>query len=172
MHEPLYIPRRRLLLPPRFGGLVRQRGTFHGRLLGPDGKVIEDGISFPNAATTEGVNYLLDAGFKGGTPITTWYFGLITGPSHPGWTENTDYSGDRKTWTTGTIASGSLPTGTAASFTFTSAGTVRGIFVTSIVTKSTTTGTMWATAIDTTNRSVANGQTLQIYYTNNLTPVS
>jgi hypothetical protein len=128
MHEPLYIPRRRLLLPPRFGGLVRQRGTFHGRLLGPDGKVIEDG--------------------------------------------NTDYSGDRKTWTTGTIASGSLPTGTAASFTFTSAGTVRGIFVTSIVTKSTTTGTMWATAIDTTNRSVANGQTLQIYYTNNLTPVS
>lgn len=166
------------------GGVVEQHGTVRGRLLGPDGKVIEDGIAFPNAATTQGVNYLLDAGFKGGSGISSWYFGLINGAgfsgvsvsdlpnSHGGWTEMTDYSGDRKAWTTGTIAAGSLPTGTAASFTFTSAGSVRGIFIVSVNTKGDTTGTMWATAIDTSSRSVSNGQTLQIFYTNNLTPVA
>src|SRR5690606_35147126 len=32
---------------------------------------------FKNGITNEGKNYLLDAAFSGGTPITTWYLGLI-----------------------------------------------------------------------------------------------
>lgn len=160
-----------------------QCGHVRWRLLDHNGDLIWD-RPFKNAATTAGLNHILDVGFNAGSQITTWYIGLINGSgfsavaaadtpaSHTGWTEFTDFSGNRKAWSPGTISGGSLPTGTASSFVMTSSGSVRGIFIVSVATKEDTTGTLWATAIESSNRSVANGQTLQVFYTNAFTPVS
>lgn len=141
--------------------------------------------NFRNAATTEGLNYLLGVGFNSVSQLTNWYFALINGSdfsavsiadtmaSHTGWAENVAYSqSNRPSWTVGTIANGSAPTGTAATYTINSATSVRGIAIVSDSTKSGTSGTLWATAIEGSNRNLANGQSLQVFYTNTITPVS
>ena len=139
---------------------------------------------FKNAATTAGLNHMLGVTFNNVSAIGAWYFGLIDGAtfstvsandvmnSHAGWTENQNYSGNRPQWTIGTITGGQAPTGTAATFAMTATTTIQGIFVTSSNTKGGTTGTMWATAVEGTPRNVSNGQSLQVFYTNTLTPVS
>lgn len=177
----------------RFGRIVKaaavggvlQLGVFHVEQYESPGGLLVAKFRITNAATTEGLNYLLGAGFKGASATSTWYLGLINGSgytavaaadtmsSHAGWTENTAYSqSTRPTWSAGTVASASLPTSSASAYTVNADGTVRGIFVTSNSTKSGTTGTLWATAVEASNRSVTNGQSLQVYYTNSLTAVS
>lgn len=119
---------------------------------------------FPNGATNTGKQYLLSAGFLGGTPITTWYLGLIDGTSgtptlndgdsptsHGGWTEFTNYNETvRQTWTA------ALNTGTnqvissaSASFTVSNAvganAYLAGGFLASSSVKGGATGTLWAT---------------------------
>lgn len=140
-----------------------------------------------NAATTQGLNYLLEAGFKtGATIIGDWRLGLIdnagfTGvapgdlmSSHAGWVEFTNYSGtDRPAWTPAAAANGEMPGTGAVTFTVgTGGGTVRGIFLTSGTAKGGNTGTLWCTAPDSAGRTVAASQAQQVFYTNALVPRS
>lgn len=168
-------------------GIV-QLGIFDCRLLGPDGKPVDGGVfRIFNAATTVGMNYVLDVGFNDGTKSANWYLLLISGASytsgpavgdtsasHAGWVENTTYTGNRPAWAVGTIASASLPTlpGSPAEFTFSGDTTVRGIGVADSNTKSSTTDLLWATAVQGSNRDVDNLQTLQVFYTNTFQPIS
>ncbi len=187
--------RRRLAESGRFAddlfrAAVGQQGAFGLRAFAPARKSgtrekLWETV-FPNAATYEGLNLLQGVMFKGTTPITTWYFGLIaasptptlatldTMASHTGWTESVIYDeATRQAWVPGTPASGAMATLTAASLTVsTGGGTVRGAFLTSNSAKSGTTGTLWATALEASNRTVVAAQVLQIYYTNTFTPVS
>lgn len=167
---------------------VVQFGVFDWIVLNADGSPTRtrDGrpawIRTPNAATTEGLNYILDVGFNDGTKSASWFFLIISATgysalssadtlaSHGGWTENTSYSGNRKAWTLGTIASGSLPTGTPATFAFTSDTSIRGLGVCDVNTGSS--GKLWATAVEGSSRAVVNGQSIQVYYTNTFSPVS
>lgn len=168
---------------------VLQRGVFHCSLHDPRirdrRKRCLDRWEVRNAGTTAGFNYLLDAGFRAQTPITAWYIGLInnsgysavaagdTASSHAGWTEFTDYSGsNRLAWSPSAASGGQLVSGSSASFTLTASGNIRGIFIISSQAKSATTGTLWATAVESSGRAVSNGQVLQVYYTNTLTAVS
>lgn len=132
----------------------------------------------PNGVVDEGIEYLLDAGFNGGSAISTWYMGLIdnsgfsalanadTMSSHSGWSESTAYSeGTRPEWTAGAAASRQVTNSTSVDFSINATVTIKGIFVTSDNTKSGTTGTLWSTAAFGTNASAESGDTLKVTYT-------
>jgi hypothetical protein len=129
----------------------------------------------PNGITDVGMNDLLDVHFGNDTQHALWYIGLIdnsgysgvdptdTMSSHAGWTENTDYSGNRKQWVVGAAAGRSISNGTTADFNITGTATLRGIFVNTDETG--TAGTLWSTALFSSPVSVQNGDTLKITYT-------
>ena len=92
-----------------------------------------------NIVTTEGKNAILNYAFHGTTQVATWYIGLIddstptlqaadTLASHT-WTENTDYSGDRKEWTEGAASDGSMTNSSTVDFTMDDSGTLEGFFI-------------------------------------------
>jgi hypothetical protein len=89
-----------------------------------------------NLCTDQGLNYLLGAGFSAVTAITTWYVAVFdnnhtpaAGNTYatPGFTEATNYSGDRKQWQeAGASAKSITNSANKASLTFTSAATIYG----------------------------------------------
>ena len=112
-----------------------------------------------------------------GTQKTTWYLGLIdnsgfaslsnadTAASHPGWTENTAYSGGvRPTWTPGAAAGQAITNPTATTFPMTGTGTIKGAFLISDSTLGGTAGLMFATGSFLSNRLVVSGQSLKAGY--------
>jgi hypothetical protein len=121
--------------------------------------------------------------FNSGTQVTTWYVGLITGPgsgttiaagdtlaSHAGWTEFTNYTGNRKAavFATATTADPSVITNTAspAQFAITGAGgTVAGAFLASVATG--TSGVLFSASDFQSpgDRVVVSGDTLNVQYT-------
>jgi hypothetical protein len=139
-----------------------------------------------NLVVNVGLQYMAGTGLDGATTrITAWYIGLYgAGASntpaasdtmapggHPGWTEVTTYSNATRpaaTFAAATTANPSVVTNSARKATFNINGTttVGGAFLTSDSTKSGTTGTLFS-ASDFTggDRSVVNGDTLQVTYT-------
>jgi hypothetical protein len=176
-------------IPPQLAALppdaqIHVQGVFKCRILNADGTVADE-FDIGNAATTLGLNYLLDAGFRAVTPITTWYISLIndsgfsavsagdTMSSHAGWTELTNYTeSTRPQWSPAAASGGIVQNTTAISFTISGARTVRGLFVTSVNTKGGTTGTLWATAVEAAGRALTDTQVFQVVYQVILTPVS
>ena len=145
-----------------------------------------------NLVVNAGVVYMAGTALTSVTQITTWYIGLVTGPgsgttfaiadtmaSHAGWTEFTGYSQANRVTATMTNTSDtsssnnkSVVTNSAsvAAFSINAGGTVAGAFLTSNNTKSGTTGTLFS-ASDFTggDRTVVNGDTLNVTYTFTLT---
>lgn len=132
----------------------------------------------PNGIVDVGLEHMFDTQFHAGTPITTWYIGLVdnsgftafadadTMASHAGWNEFTSYSeGTRVAWAEDAAASRAITNTTSSDFSITGSGTVKGIFVTSDNTKSGTAGTLWATAAFASTVAVVNGDSLKITYT-------
>jgi hypothetical protein len=137
-----------------------------------------------NLVVNVGLQYMAGTGLDGATTrITSWYIGLYgagasntpaasdTMSSHAGWTEVTTYSESTRpaaTFAAATTANPSVVTNSAskASFSINGSTTVGGAFLTSSSTKSGTTGTLFS-ASDFTggDRSVVNGDTLQVTYT-------
>lgn len=166
---------------------VMVRGGFFGRVLEPDRETIaRDWDFFGNAATTEGLNLLLDGGFRGGTVYTSWYVGLInntsysgvvsgdTLASHSGWSEYTGYTeGTRRQWSPAAAANGTIVNGTAMSFTNGgSSANIIGCLVATDSTKGGTTGKIWATAVEASARALSAAQVFQVYYELDLVPQS
>lgn len=133
-----------------------------------------------NDVTNEGKNLILDVMFNSGTQVLTasWFLGLISLASytalaaadvmnsHSGWTEFTGYSeSTRVAWGSGNASGQSTTNSVAATFSITSTGTVKGVFATSVNTKSGTTGKLWATALFAADVPVANGDSLKVTYT-------
>ena len=133
---------------------------------------------FPNGIVDEGLNHILETQFNGGTPITSWYVGLIDNASfsalanadvmnsHAGWQESDDYSeATRPEWTAGTAASRQITNSATVDFSINATVTLKGIFITSNNTKNGTTGVLWSTAAFSSNVSANNGDTLKVTYT-------
>jgi len=149
------------------------------QLVDKDGNLkFED--SFHNDITNIGKDSLLYSFFRNQTQPAAWYFGLVdnsgfsafaagdTMSSHAGWTEFTTYSDStRVAWTTVAAASQSISNTSVSTFNINGSGTVKGIFVTSVSTKSGTTGTLWSTAAFTSAVPVSTGDQLKITYTVN-----
>lgn len=115
---------------------------YHVECIDPEGNLKWE-ETIKNLVTTEGLNYIMNAGFKSGTAVGTWYVGLKdTGApaandtaanlGSQAWTEYTEYDeAVRQTLTLGTVTSGSVSnTASPASFTIGSpAPDVYGVFV-------------------------------------------
>lgn len=129
-----------------------------------------------NLITTEGLNHILNTQFNGGTQVGTWYIGLKgagtpaagdTLASHSGWTEDSNYTGNRQEWTEGTASAGSMTNSTAVSFGITGSSTIAGAFLASAATGAT--GTLYGVVDFSSSRTVASGDTLQVTVTVNAT---
>lgn len=165
----------------------RERGGFGGvfkvTCFDKDGNLKwED--EFHNLVVNEGLQDLNNKYFKGVTYSAAWYLGLITGPgsgttynagdtlaTHAGWTEFTDYSGNRKAVTFGspTLADPSVidNSGSPSVFVISGAGgTVAGAFLTNVATG--TSGILFSEGDFTGgDKIVASGDTVNVTYTFN-----
>jgi len=138
----------------------------------------------PNLVVNVGLQYMAGSALTSTTQITSWYVGLYgaaasnnpaagdTMSSHGGWTEVTDYSQSTRpaaTFASATNANPSVVTNSAskAVFSINATTTVGGAFLTSNDTKGGTTGTLFSAADFQSpgDRSVVNGDTLNVTYT-------
>jgi len=158
-------------------------GIFNVQCFDADGNLKwED--TFHNLVVNEGLQDLNNKYFKGVTYSAAWYLGLVTGPgsgttfaaadtlaSHAGWTEFTDYTGNRKavTFGTPTLADPSVINNSASpsQFVITGAGgTVAGAFLASVDTG--TSGILFSEGDFTGgDKIVASGDTINVTYTFN-----
>ena len=134
-----------------------------------------------NLVVNVGLQYMCGTGLTSTTQITDWYIGLYgsgatndpaagdTLATHAGWTEVNPYSGNRIacTFVAATNANPSVATNSAspASFAITSTQVVGGAFLCSVATG--TSGTLFSAADFSSpgDRSVVNGDTLNVTYT-------
>jgi hypothetical protein len=162
-------------------------GRFHVLCYDEDGNLKwEEGNN--NLVVNTGIQYMAGTALTSVTQVTTWYLGLVTGPgsgttfaagdtmaSHAGWTEFVGYSQANRvtaTFATATTANPSVVTNSAsvAVFSINAGGTVAGAFLTTSNTKSGTTGTLFSGSDFTGgDRTVVNGDTLNVTYTFSLT---
>jgi len=154
------------------------RGRWEFVCRGPDGAVkwID---TIDNIVVNAGLNYLLDAGLSGGSPITTWYLGLVSGTptvaagdtmsSHAGWTEVTAYDeAYRVSWVDGGVSAQSVSnTASPADFTISADNTtIGGAFLTSVNTKGGTTGTLYAAGAFTAgNKLLDDNDSIEVTFT-------
>lgn len=128
---------------------------------------------FENLVTTAGKNHILSTEFVSGTQVTTWYVGLKgtgsvsasdTMSSHAGWSENVTYSESvRQTWTPGSVSAGSVDnTASRAVFSINGSTTIYGCFLTTVNTKSGTTGTLYGAGDFSASRALDSGDTLNV----------
>ena len=164
-------------------GRVGLGGVFNVQCFDADGNLKwED--TFHNLVVNEGLQDLNNKYFKGVTYSAAWYLGLVTGPGsgttyaagdtlaiHGGWTEFTDYTGNRKAVTFGspTLADPSVISNSASpsQFVITGAGgTVAGAFLASVDTG--TSGILFSEGDFTGgDKIVASGDTVNVTYTFN-----
>jgi hypothetical protein len=178
-----------LITNPTSGDMVGAGGVYTVTCVGADG-VEKWSDTFHNLVMNGGLANMNSTYFGAGAQSTTWYLGLVTGPgstttysatdtlaSHGatgsgGWTENTDYSGNRKSVTFGsaTTANPSVITNSAApsSFLMTGTATIAGAFLCNVATG--TSGVLFSAGDFTAgDKSVAAGDTLNVTYTFSLT---
>lgn len=168
-----------LLLPKSLGDQMKARGKFIVQCHGPDGELQwED--EFPNLVTTVGANDLLDKYLAGSAYTAAFYMGLVDGgstptfniadtmASHAGWTENVNYSQSARpttAWSAASAKSKALSSGLA--FTTNAASQViAGCFISTVATKSGTTGILFSCGAFTGgNQTIASsGSTLTVSY--------
>jgi hypothetical protein len=167
---------------------LAERAEAHGRyraeLIGADGRVKWTDTA-ENIVTNAGKNLALDTYLAGSGYTAAAVLGLKgtgtavladTQAAHASWSEvgganAPAYSGGRKTPAWSAASAGSKATSSAASFVFTSAGTVAGCFL-NLAGSSTidsTTGTLYSAGDFTGgSRVVAAGDTLNVSYTGSL----
>jgi hypothetical protein len=156
---------------------IKPKGNFQVEHYDKDGN-LKGTYKFPNGVTNAGKDHWLSVTFNGGTAVNPWYLGLInesgytalaagdTMSSHTGWAEFTSYTeSTRVDWGEDAPSSQSITNSTPATFTISSSGTLKGIFVTSNSTKGGTTGTLWATALFSSDVPVASSDLLKVTYT-------
>lgn len=145
---------------------------------GADG-VLKWSESRYNTVMTAGKNDLLTNYFKGSSYTAGFFVGLVdnasfsaisaadTSASHAGWTEAVPYSNaTRPALTLGTASAGSIDNSASkASFTINGTATVNGAFVSTLSTKSGTTGLLYSASSFGSTRSVLSGDTLNVQVT-------
>lgn len=154
---------------------IHVTGTYTVECVGPDGQV-KWSDQIKNLVVTVGKNDLLDKYFTGSSYTATWYLGLInsggtysagdTMASHGTWTENTGYAAATRPAPTWNSASSGSKATTATAFSINASGTIGGAFMTTDNTKGGTSGILYSAGNFTGgNRTVANGDTLNVTYT-------
>lgn len=154
-------------------GLALFRGFCQIDCYGPDGKKKWTEKNH-NIITNAGLDHILNVVLHGTTPVSPWYVGLKntgnvaaadTLATHGGWTENAEYTGDRKEYVEAASSSQSVTnSANKASFAITSdSQSIYGAFLASAATG--TTGTLLCVANFSSAKSADNGDTLEVTYT-------
>ncbi len=149
-------------------------GTFFVQCFDKDGNLKwEDAAK--NIVTNVGLDHVLDVVLHGASATATWYVGLKnvgavaagdTMASPGSWTENTNYTGDRKEYVEAAASSQSITnSANKASFAIdTDSQTIAGAFLTAAATG--TAGILFCVADFTGgNKSADDGDTLEVTYT-------
>ncbi len=165
------------------GDSVGAGGVYSVECVGADGQV-KWSDTFHNLVMNEGVQNMNTQYFKGSAYTAAFFLGLVTGPgsgttfaatdtlaSHA-WTENTDYSGARKsvTFGTATTANPSVISNSASpsSFAMNATATIAGAFLCTV--SSGTSGVLFSAGDFTGgDKFVDSGDTLNVTYTFSLT---
>jgi len=149
-------------------------GVFEVECFGPDGKLKWKDTA-KNLVTNEGLDHILDVVLHGTTAVSPWYVGLKntgtpaagdTLASHGTWTENTNYTGDRKEYVEAAASSQSVTNSASkASFSISvDSQTISGAFLAGAATG--TSDTLLCVADFTGgDKSADNGDTLEVTYT-------
>ena len=157
-------------------------GVFTIQCFGQDGNLKWEEKNH-NLVVNQGLKDMNDKYFSGSAYTAAWYLGLITGPgsgttiaaadtlaSHTGWSEYTDYTGNRQAVTFGaaTLADPSVISNSASpnAFIITApGGTVAGAFLASVATGSS--GILFSASDFQSpgDRAVVAGDTLNVTYT-------
>ena len=160
---------------------ARATGVYTVECYGADGQ-LKWSDRIDNLVTTAGKNDALDKYLAGSAYTAAWYLGLIdstgysavaagdTASSHAGWAESTAYSQSTRPAASWASASGgSKALSSAASFSINATATIKGAFLVSNSTKSGTTGVLYSAGLFSGgDRTVANGDTLNVSYTASL----
>ena len=161
-------------------------GTYVVECRRPDGSV-RWRERIHNVVTTVGKDLMLDTAFSGSSYTVTGPFaGLISGDSftgvaasdtmasHSGWLEagsanDPTYISPRKTIAFNAAASGQISTSSPFSFSITSVGSIRGIFILygtgAVSTIDDTNGVLYSASVFTTSHTVAVLDTVNVSYT-------
>lgn len=145
------------------------------------GRVIDRWVE-DNLVVNQGINHILNVAFNAATQVATWYIGIFEGNYTPvagdtaagfpaAATESTAYAeSTRVTYVEATSTSQSMTNSASpAAFTINATKTIYGAFMSSVSTKSATTGTLVAATRFATSRSVINLDVLNVTYTFNMT---
>ena len=162
--------------------LVEARGHFSAICRDRDGNELWR-EEYDNLVTTVGKNYLLDNGMAGSAYTAAFFLGLITRTSftavaaadtmacHAGWLEGGGANAPayseaaRRTAAWAAASAGSKALSAGLVFTFTSAGTIKGSFLTTVSTKDGTTGTLFSAGVFSGgDQPVVNTNTLTVSY--------
>lgn len=151
---------------------ARFTGVFTMECIGANGKRkwIDE---FQNDVVEEGLDLILDTVFSAQAEESPWYLGLTDGTptvdptdvmsSHAGWVEVTDYTGTRKEWVEVNGGQSMTNAASVAVFAIDGTATVGGAFLTAD-TSGTAGPLMSAGALTGGDRSVVNGDTLNLTY--------
>lgn len=166
----LFVPRARITI----GGVFTYEHRRAGELVSVD--------SYRNIITNQGLNHALDVLLHGDTPVSPWYVGVFEGNYTPvagdtaatfpaNATESTAYDEATRVAYNEAAASSQSTTNSAnkATFTFNATKTIYGAFLSSVSTKSATTGTLLAANKAGTSKSVVDDDQLLITYTLSMT---
>jgi hypothetical protein len=156
--------------------MLKLKGKFHAQHVRA-GKVIAE-YDFPNGIVDEGLNHILDTEFHGGAAVATWYIGLVDNAgwtafanadvmnNHAGWIECADYDEtDRPAWTEGAAAARSMTNSVTVDFSINATVTLKGIFITSSLTKGGASGVLWSTGAFGSTVPLNGGDSLKVTYT-------
>lgn len=169
---------------PKNGESMEIIGRYYVTCIGPDGE-LKWADHIDNLVTTVGKNKILDEALAGTTYTATWFIGLVdnagftgyaagdTMASHTGWAESTAYTETVRQDLDGNMnaaSGGAKTTTTDRSFSINASATLDGCFVCSDSTKGGTAGVLLsAGAFSTGDKTVGNGDTLNVSYTLTLT---
>jgi hypothetical protein len=154
---------------------MKPRGKFVAHCWNPDGTP-DWAMCFRNGITQGGLDYLGQVGWVNGILQTPWFLGLIdklafaslspndTMLSHVGWQEFVGYSQANRPQWVNQEANQSVLTSSVATFTITTAGTLKGLFLTSDNTIGGTAGILWATGLPALEHFVTVGQIVTVGY--------
>lgn len=160
---------------------MRAGGVFHFVCRDKDGNIKWEEKTH-NLVVNVGLQHMNATFFEGSSYNAAWYLGLIQGPSgsvslaasdtlilHVGWTEDSNYSGNRPLLTFGTATTADPSvidnSGSPASFAITGTTTISGAFLASVA--SGTSGILFSESLFASpgDRSVVSGDTLNVTYT-------
>jgi hypothetical protein len=168
------------VMRPTKADSARAGGVYTVTCVGADGKE-KWSDTFHNLVVNQGLQDMNTKYFAGSAYTAAWFLGLVTGPgsgttfaaadtlaSHAGWTENTNYTGNRKAVTFGTATTADPSvignSGSPSAFTMNAnAQTIAGAFLCSVDTG--TSGILFSAGDFTGgDKVVDSGDTLNVTY--------